>query len=90
MKQAKEHNMIEKTRGSKIKTGDIKALSNVLEQSEWFQRNLKTMLKHTAAPVNLLGSKFLSPSYESEVKKEENAMWYSMFEWHGCSALMAD
>jgi hypothetical protein len=53
---------------------------------EWFQRKLKTIYqyqdpKHTAASVNLLGSKFFSPSYESEVKKEENAMWHSMFEW---------
>jgi hypothetical protein len=22
-----------------------------------------------------------SPSYDSEVKEDENAMWYSMFEW---------
>ena len=31
--------------------------------------------------MNLLGSNFLSPSYELEVKKEENAMWHSMFQW---------
>ena len=85
MKQVKEHNMMERNRGSKIKTEDIQALGNVLEQSEWLQRESRTIYqyhdpKHTADPVNRLGSK-LSSLYESEVKKEENAMWYGMFEW---------
>lgn len=46
MKQVKEHNTIEKTCGSKIKTEDIQALSNVLEQSEWFQWKLKTIYQY--------------------------------------------
>ena len=31
--------------------------------------------------MNLLGSKFLSPAFESGIKKDENPLWYSMYEW---------
>ena len=86
MQQVIEHNQMEKVRGSKIKTEEIQALGNVMEQSDWFVRKLKTIFqyqqpKFTSCPMSLLGSKFLSPSYECGIKKDDNPLWYGIYEW---------
>ena len=86
LKQIAEHNKAEKVRGSKIKTDEIGALSNTLEQSEWFQRKMKVIYQfqspqYTSVPTVLLANKYLNASWESGVKKEENALWYGIFEF---------
>ena len=74
--QVNAHNAREKVRSSKIKTDDIAALKNVLGMSPWFIRRLKVIYQYqsphcTAVPTQLLAPKFLNPSREPSVKREE-------------------
>lgn len=86
--QVSAHNAREKVRTSRIKTDDIAALKNVLGMSPWFVRRLKVIYQYqspvcTSVPTQLLASKFLNPSTEPSVKREElgfirtplKAMW---------------
>jgi hypothetical protein len=89
--QVNQHNSHEKVRASRIKTEEIAALKNVAETSLEFQRRMKIIWHlqappYTSVPNCLLASRFLSPTCEPTVRKEENPVWYSFQEWTSAKA----
>jgi hypothetical protein len=80
VEQILNHNKKETVRSSRIKTDEIAALKNVVVMSDWAQRRLKVIWQsqlppYSSVPITLLASRFLSPTQEVKVNKDEKPVW---------------
>jgi hypothetical protein len=87
VEQIVNHNKKETVRSSRIKTDEIAALKNVVVMSDWAQRRLKVIWQsqlppYSSVPITLLASKFLNPTQEVKVNKDEKPVWLDILQYN--------